>query len=431
VAWKEEVLQLAKDIGTSFDTLEAQTKAIRERTIKVADQAAAMRQQEWSMGEPGGDLLNTRKSMALMMREVLFHLFESEVFIHKNFIVRCAGLEQLIKDIVGSGIGEENYTVKSVIVLDRFPDCAMQFHNYGAAELAPDCVGMVVQLTAGVNVEATLLLEFTLKVSPNSFILSPVRLGRICGSDPAANDEIIRQVDASLRSGRFPLERPLQLPNLGARRLNPIGHITTNTGVMVLDDHIPGIRSRHAPKALDVQGDYDAYVILYEDDLVKLINPQLDVLSGKFSADFRPVHLRIGSALRFKTVEQAIEFDLHVSFLQQGGDNPCEWEISMGASGLVTLRFARIGSGTLKIFVSANSLTAGNASFRWRQDLSPCKLFAPDPVINMFLGFIGEIKIDLGNQGFGPISIPTPGANDVKAIIVDQAVLVTFKLLFC
>ena len=159
---------------------------------------------------------------------------------------------------------------------------------------------------------------------------------------------------------------------------------------------------------------------------------RVSALGRALTADYRPASAGV-AGVTFSEASQAIYATVGVSVTQQGGDNPCEYEINISQSVSVQIRPVRVGASPTH-FQMQPIVTGWSDlywSFRWRQDLSPCQLIAPGPIVNGLGHLFTNFSNNLAGTTVPGIDINPAGLMYLAIHVRDDGLLLLGRLLHC
>jgi hypothetical protein len=400
--WLSSVRVLLDDVGHSVDQLSARLTA----DANAAERRETRCNDEIMRPALSSDLVlndaqsNVRNAIHIMLERSYVGSF----FVSKHYIEECLGLQSLVesaKGAIGDAFGEEaRDALRSEIVLRQPSGAALSYSNCGALVLGTDRVGLLLTTTPISGFSVVGLLQFAASFSGESLLLSPSRGPEVTASDPAPLAEFAGLLQRALSAEEFPKRFSLgSIPVPGAAGSQQGTDLITRDGGITVVTAGAGLGpERHAIPDLSAKiANYDVCVELDVGHIRAILADRVAAFGRELGGDYRPASASLGGDLRFDVASQTIGATANVSVTQQGGTNPCEYELPCTFSVSLAIRPVRVSANSFEMETTVESASDIAVGFRWRQDWSPCELVVPQELVNGFL----DVAVGLAQQFMG------------------------------
>ena len=427
IAWRTEALALLADVDAKIDALtkSAETAASRlEIAVKSADDGAA----NGLRVDSGLDDL--QDGVRACVRIALERTYRSSVFVAKNFLERCLHLDDVIREAESALGADASAALTAELVLQMPSIPSLPFLNCSKLHLPPDRIGIVLR-TQVQNIDVVALLQFGVRFIGGVGQTVPTRRSQVAASDPAVIPAVAEELDQML-STRPP--RSFTLPSTSFAGLAsgpPTDVVGFAKGIAVIDT-VPTLGAAPHPirdASVDIDG-FDACMFLDAGQVQSAIASRVAALGQALTADYRPASASLAS-LRFSAAAQTLFAAIGVHVTQQGGENPCEWELSGSLTVYASIRPQRLGAAHFGMQPQITGNSNVSTSFRWRQDYSPCQLFAFGPIIDVLLRLFGNFATDLSGQRVPGLDISLPNVSYMQLTVRDDGLLALLNVRGC
>jgi hypothetical protein len=305
--------------------------------------------------------------------------------------------------------------------------------NRPAFRLGHDRVGILLHAETANGFTVDGLLQFAVRFTGRTAELLPSRGAQVAASDLAIMTAVAQQLDAQLS---VPTRRSFALPNLevfGGTPLSPTTVLARERGLTIVSTGSTLGQTRIIPDASAETGSFDTSFVVDAARVRNTLQDRVAAVGRSLGADFRLASASLQS-VRFSPADQAIFASAGIFITQQGGENPCEWELAFAQGVDLQLTPRHRGPAAVVIITNLIGRSQISSEFRFRQDLSPCKLLALEfvqGIIGAMAGRFAEANFSLGNQALPVIEIAPPNVSFLDVIVRADDLLVLVTLANC
>jgi len=222
------------------------------------------------------------------------------------------------------------------------------------------------------------------------------------------------------------LLREVQLPELavfGGSSPTPTDVVVRTNGItIVAANGAIGREMVAIPDASSLIGPFEVCATLSASQLVAALQGRVAAAGAALSEAYRPAAAGLTS-LRFDAPSQTMYASAWIRVIQQGGENPCEWEVEGNESIELEVVPVRQSWNSYAIRTGVIGGSEISITTRWRQDWSPCELILPEEFVNFIVGLFVHAHADLSDIAFS-LDVALPNVNYLVLRVLDDSLLI-------